>query len=518
MAGATSFPPAASPRRLLAWAMAAVLVTLLAGPAAGARTVAGVRPSATTPDQVWAYGGTLDEAGAGQVAGVQESYEDHTDYAVVLNQTASNATDVELVLTRVLGSAGYFTACYPGCSAPTYEMSGVSQGYEYERAVLDLRTHATVAVNGSAVPAFGLASESLLMAGNLTVHLVWQNLSDPAAPLVEWFNGTTQANTTGLFLPATPLGLAPRAPAAGQSWSSNVTIAENALTNFSGATIYQGDLIPANNSFFAGSSTPIAPAVTVVNGTVDGPASERSLAGDEAITLSPVDGGASLLEGAVLVPTSAYILAAFSSDCDLAQRPCVADAATPELDLDPNATARLGWDAAVSSVSAFALQFNGNSIYDLPDGLPFWPAAVDAAAPRLLAPSAPLTVTGLPIPVEQAEAVQSAVIPSSPQLPIPPPPPPPVRGPTGAGLPSHEERSPGVAAGSLPGAGISAPSGLPAWIPAGVAAIALLALGVGVGVARRRRGRPPSDAASADSEEPRPTEGDGEDDPLGYVW
>jgi hypothetical protein len=497
-----------------------VVALALLGPLVTVGAAVGSHPSFSIPQVAeWAYGGTLEEAGSGEIGGIQATYEDHTNYAVVLNESNVSSTTISLVLTRVMGSAGFFTACYPNCSTPAYKMTGVSLGYEYERAVLVLRSNASVQVNGTAVPAYGLVSERLTMVGNISVGMSWQNLTNASDPLVEQFNATSQDNTTGVFIPANPLGLAPLHPAAGELWSSNVSVQEDALTNFTGATLYQGNLIPANDSTFAGSSTPISPTTTVINGTADGAATEPRLAGDEALALTPVLGGASLLEGVVLVPTSAYIFAAFSSQCDLAQRPCVADAATPELDLDPNATTHLGWDAAVSSISAFALRFDGSSVYDLPDGLPFWPASTIGAQPRGSPLASPTpTVTGLPIPVEQAEAVQSALIPSSPLHPIPPPPPS-IPVPKGPG-PVHGGRSSGTLAGTgpkaLPGSGL----GLPTWA-LGVGVIAAIAGAVVVLLARRRRGRPrpepPGDPSQEGTEEP-PQEAGSENDPLGYVW
>lgn len=518
MAGA----PRAVARR--AWAPLALALALGVTAAGAVPGAAAARLPGSDVGVSWAYGGVVNAARTLTVGAVEVGYSDHSNYAVVLNETASANGTIQLSITRVLGTSGFIAACYPNCSAPIESLWAQSSGYEYEAAELTLVDDARVLVNGTSEPALGLAHETLAMSGNLTVAFLWQNLSVPGAPRSEWFNATTLANTSGNFSAVTPLGLVPAQLADGLAWSSTGSYDANASTSFGGRLAYAGDLLPPSNATeFGGSTVPISPMATALNGSDTGSPADAALAGDAALALTPADDGTNLLEGALLVPTSAYFFAAFASACSLAQRPCIADAATPQLDYDANATAHLGWDAAVSSISAFACWFNASAVEDTPDGSAFWSPATDVAP--ALGPtgdgSAGIAgiIAGVPMPVAQAEAIQEAWHPGS----LGP-------GRSGGGgtaptprPPGHPGRGSGSAAGpngtllpSLPGG-----SGLPEG-PITAAAVAAIggAIVLGLLVAARRRRPPRRPVESEVAIVPVESEGaaDAEGEPMGYVW
>ena len=468
----------------------------------------------------WAYGGTLEAGGSETVGTIQLVYSDHSNYAVLIEERTTNGSTIHLNLTRILATSGWFIACTPNCAAPLYEMQASSHGTEFESAQLVLSSSAAVDAAGTSQPALGLLGESLNLSGNLSVAFSWANRTNAAAPLQEWFNASSLANTTGTFSARTALGLVPTHPIPGSSWNSSAVVDANATTLFAGATGYQGNIVPSNHSEFAGTSIPISPSTLSINGTDRGNSTLPGLSDDRVIALDPSGGGASLLEGMVLVPTSAYLFAGFDSGCDLGQRPCVAIASTPELDFNATATSHLGWDAAVSSVSAFAMRFDPGALGDLPDGAPFWPAGSlpSASTGGAILPAAPLpnTVLGVPIPVSQALALQQAyhppVIHPTPGNQTGPPPttsqyPPAGSGPLGAPIPP-------ASLPRIPGFG----SDLGRVLDGLLGAVALGVLGAGGLAVRRRRAR--SDEAERDGpgEEPPPEDGASGNDPMGYVW
>ncbi|HTT26687.1 MAG TPA: hypothetical protein VMH90_06995 [Thermoplasmata archaeon] len=471
----------------------------------------------------WAYAGTFEHGGTSLVGQVAVGYSDSANYAVVLNQTLSNGSLVELSISRLISTRSYLIACYPNCTDPLAAMTASGVGIEFDTAELELTQEAQVVVNGTVKPALGLQAEQLTLAGNLTVRFSWENFSGPGRPTAEWFNGTTVANTTGEFDASTPLGLLPAALASGQAWNGTGVFAADARTAFSGHTRYQGNLVPANGSEFNGTSVPISPLTVTVNASDAGTPTNRSLAGDAAVAFAPPSGGTSLVEGAVMVPTSAYIAAAFSSGCDAAQRACIGVGATPELDFNASATDHLGWDGAVSAVTAFSLFLGPSAVTDTPDGLPFWPAAAGVTpGAEPASASVPATITGSPVPVPIALSIQHSF--------YPPP------GPNGSSVPpasSHApaDRVPPTLGGRGTG-GTAAPAPpLPAavegagTIPLGalLAGVVLVAaVGVGASALATRRRRPPRrrdpELVEASPADPPPEGGEPPEDPMGYVW
>jgi len=263
----------------------------------------------------------------------------------------------------------------------------------------------------------------------------------------------------------------------------------------------------------------------VVNGSDSGAPANPAVANDTAVAFAPDSGGTSLLEGAVLVPTSAYIAAAFSSSCDAAQRACIGLGATPELDFNASEDDHLGWDAAVSSVSAFSLFLGPSAVLDTPDGLPFWPAGSGVTPLDLsVGPSVPVgtpTVTGSPIPVPIAVSIQHAFYPtpnpngsSGPPnrtVPISP------RSPTSGG-----GREGGGAAPSAPPlpTGASGTPGIPLLdLLGGIIVLAGIGLSTSALAARRRRPPRRRENEPLDPSVDAPAEGgEPSEDPMGYVW
>jgi hypothetical protein len=481
----------------------------------------GVARAATASENpaVWAYGGALENATSVTVGRVALTYIDHSDYAVVLRQGPLVGNSTTLTVTRLLETSGYFIACLPDCGAPQYKVLASSQGTEFETAQLGMDLGAQVRLNGTSAAALGLRSEALTLAGTVSIHFFWENLTDAAHPIREWFNATSLANTTGTFAAADPLGLIPTTIPTNGTWSASSSFDENATTTYSGATAYAGGMIRANTSSFAGTATPISPALTSLGGRNAGASANP---GDRALDLSPSAGGASLLEGAILVPTSAYLSAAFDSDCALAQRPCVAASTTPELDYSGLGPDHLGFDAAVSSVSAFALRFDERAVYDTPNGAPFWPAIAGVPPnPARLSPSVPprvATVAGLPMSVAQAEALQHAFHPpanlSGTIVP-------PIAGSGPVLPPPHGTRGPGGTPPSSEALPVFGVERSPMWTSGTVALAGAIVAGLAVtgAVARRRRIPPPK----PDPPEPTPVpelsnDTAADDDPMGYVW
>jgi hypothetical protein len=499
-----------------------VLLLLLPMPVAAARTP--TRPAGTPAEPIaWAYAGTLEQAGSTVVGQVALGYSDGSNYAVVLNQSGANGSAIELSISRLITTRSYFIACYPNCTDPKDSMTANGVGLEFDTAQLTLTRNASVEVNGTRVSALGLSGENLTLAGNLSVRFSWENYTGRSGYREEWFNATTLANTTGEFNATTPLGLVPSVLSPGERWTGDGAFDAAASTTFSGRSSYQGSLIPANGSEFHGTSVPITPMTVEVNGSDAGTPTDAQLAGDAAVAFAPAPDGTSLLEGAILVPTSAYIAAAFSSDCDEAQRACVGLGATPQLEYNASESAHLGWDAAVSSVSAFSLFLEPAAVLDTPDGLPFWPAAAEAAPTPATVASVPATVTGLPVAVPLAISIQRAFYPTpnpnaSSGNPLPsdgasPRPPTTSGGRLAGGLPGPAAR--------LPVALVGAPGLSSFAILAGVAVLAAVGLGASALAVRRRRAprRKGSDRLDPPPTDEPPTEG-GEppEDPMGYVW
>jgi hypothetical protein len=512
-------------RTPLGLCLPAVAFLLLALPLAQGGATATAVPRETGSSQTaWAYGGTLEYTGTPTVGNISLGYSDTSDYAVVLSQTVPNASTIQLAVSRLITTRAFLIACYPDCASPQYAMTASGTGLEFETAELELTPNATVALaNGSSTSALGLASEQLTLSGNLTVRFSWENYSAAGPAREEWFNATTVANTTGLFTATQALGLVPSAYTPGESWNGSGSFIANATTAFSGASSYQGGLIPSNHSSFNGTAVPRTPMLASVEGTDLGAPSDEVIAQDAAMSLTPSSGGTSLLEGAILVPTSAYLSAAFSSSCDLAQRACTGIGATPQLDLNASQGGHLGWDAAVSSVSAFSLWLDSSAVRDTPDGAAFWPTAAGDQA-RELTPSLPVpaTVTGLPISVQSAESLQRAFHPPNPNGTLPSnstsPPAPPARPPT---LPGPR------AAGGIPPAAPALPIAssvtnvAPVGLLLGTVAIAVGVSATAAALAARRR-RPPRrkalDTLDPPPVEPLPDGTDGAEDPMGYVW
>ncbi|MCI4366924.1 MAG: hypothetical protein L3K08_04150 [Thermoplasmata archaeon] len=474
----------------------------------------------------WAYAGTLEEAGTSVVGNVALGYSDSSNYAVVLNQTTSSGPLIDLSIARLISTRSYIIACYPNCANPVAAMTASGVGYEFDTAQLILTREARVAVGGSSVAALGLLSENLTLTGNLTVRFTWENYSGGGTPRGEWFNATTLANTTGQFTATTPLGLLPLTVTTGENWTGTGVFQAAASTQFVGRSGYAGRLVPSNGSEFNGTSVPISPMTVSINGSDTGTPANAEVAGDAAVAFVPASDHTSLLEGAVIVPTSAYIAASFASSCDEAQRACIGIGATPQLDVNATESDHLGWDAAVSTLSAFSLTLDPSAVLDTPDGLPFWPTAAAVTPPAITAQGPAVdpatTVTGLPIPVPIAVSIQHDFYPTpgpNGSSGVPPP--------TAPARPRYPTSIAGRGSGSpaAPGlpllVGAAGSGGLP-WVPllAGLAVIVGIGLGASTLAARRRR--PPRrrdvDPLDLPPTEPAPEGGEPSEDPMGYVW
>ena len=499
----------------------AVATLLLAAAIPIASEAAPTRPTPATGGLSWAYGGTAEAAQSLSDGNVEIGYTDASNYAVVLNESSDGQGGILLEVTRVLGTSGYFAACYPNCTHPIQSIRATSSGYEFETAVVDLVPNGTVDVNATSVPAMAIAGESLELSGNLTVRFLWSNLSTPGDPHVEWFNGSTRATTNGSFVARQALGLVPAAPTPGEGWNGSGSYATNASTFYEGAIGYQGNMIAPFRTPYAGTVTPISPMAAAIGGYDGGSPKSAAISGDAALSLVPADQDTNVLEGVLLIPNSAYLFAGFSPACDLAQRACLADAATPELDYNASATAHVGLDAAVSSISAFACWFDGTSVGDTPNGNGFWlPASglsptgnrgnvpVSAATVR--------TVTGLPIPVVQAEAIQSAWHPANGSGAVGP-----VAHPNPV-PPAHTDRHPGGPAPGNVGPILALPGTAgAAWaVPLAIGAAGATVVALLLATGRRRRGprRPPESDREVTPATPPEAGGEPSDEPMGYAW
>ncbi len=486
-------------------------------PPAGA-TMIHTAPAGVPP---WAYGGFLAAAGNGEVGQVAVTYNDHTDYAVVLSQINDTPSLLTLTLTRAIGTEGFLAACYPDCTAPEYNLTARSAGAEFENASLTLTREATVAENGTNVSALGLVYESLTLSAQITINLSWQEIASPGGPEGEWFNASSAANSTGAFQMLSPLGLVPATLAANDSWSSEARAEENASVTYGGGWSYAGALLPPSGGTISGQVAPVSPTLLSVAGRDAGPLNSTGLAEDVALSLATTGNGSTLLEGGLLVPNATYRYAGFGGGCDLAQRPCDSNESTPALDYGASDPSHLGWEAASATVAPFSLELTGAGVYDTPNGTAFWPASA-GLPPEPSGPSGSsnvssgLVVQGYPEEVPDAEAVIAALRPA-PTLSVPPT----HRTVAGHafGVPTRTVRGvEGPTLGNLTVLPVpKAPLGTLQLLLLAVAAVGGASLGAAA-VVRRRRGRPPPPEEEPASSAEEPPAEPADEDPLGYVW
>jgi hypothetical protein len=199
----------------MGWLVVAGIATLLAiavAPAmAGSANAAA--PAPATGSNQWAYGGQANATGSLTVNGNSVAWDATLGWTVIFTATNTSNSTVQLEEQRTVGVD--FTTTF---TSPTVSATYTYHGTESDVAFVNLTDAATVTVNGAAVPALGIANESLSLqaAVDQSIHATIAGHSKSG-----WLNVSGTAQGAVSFAPA--LGIVPLNLTGVQTWNSTAT-------------------------------------------------------------------------------------------------------------------------------------------------------------------------------------------------------------------------------------------------------------------------------------------------------
>jgi hypothetical protein len=267
-----------------------------------------VTPSAGSTQTLWAYGAVRNVGYSGTTAGGwQYQWNATFGFSVILNQTNTSATTIELSANRTMGAILQFHYCYPNCQSPKYYGNVTDHVYETLADTANLTTAGSVTENGGSVAAIALNNSASQLRANVTeVSSSYLPLSlGVSQPVVRsHYLGAQVTAQTSLDL-SPSLGILPESLATAQTWSSQASFDAQVAAQYAYYSSYSGPLRTVTVGPLRGNlSTPATGTVTV-NGSFS-PANEFTLGGvaypEVALAIS---GPFALFEGFLLVPRSA---------------------------------------------------------------------------------------------------------------------------------------------------------------------------------------------------------------------
>jgi hypothetical protein len=183
-----------------------------AGPS-GTPAAAGATTSGAYGAQTWAHATAALPNGTMSVHGWFGWY-------VIWSATNTSATTVEFELQRTAAIALFADFCAPDCSAPVLHANLSIRGWVQSYGFVNVTSQASVTeANGSVVPAYGIANESVRAQGNLTESLRVHTTVGGVTRGASSYLAVAALAHVGIRF-GTPLGVVPHNVTGGNAWSS----------------------------------------------------------------------------------------------------------------------------------------------------------------------------------------------------------------------------------------------------------------------------------------------------------
>jgi hypothetical protein len=210
-------------RRTTIWvAVLAACLAVLALPLVTAGASAAPVATGASGTQQWAYGASEWQNTSLTFGNGSLSEKAHFAWAAIYTRTATSNTSHAWEVQQTEAGDLFGQFCSSNCSNANSTRGNLSiQGWEQVATFFNTTSTATVLLNGSLVPAYGVTNESFAIAGNLTESADWSWVSLAGSPeststyFAVALTGTHQIQ----FTPA--LGILPQNVSVGDNWSAN---------------------------------------------------------------------------------------------------------------------------------------------------------------------------------------------------------------------------------------------------------------------------------------------------------
>jgi hypothetical protein len=334
-------------------AVAFLLVLALPALAPGASAATVGTQSNPSPQVQWAYGAET-WANASVTYGNGSTFVIHSYYGwnVVWSATNTSNTTEMLEVERTAGVGVFAEFCAPNCAQPVSQANLTLKAWEKSDGFVNLTRAATVNLNGSAVPAWGILNESGQVRGNLTETLSWQTTRGNGTRSSASYLSVADSGSAQIAF-ATPLGVLPLNVSPGEMWTS--TAAFTASGSWQAAYTFAHTTILGTTSVIRGSpngSVQSSGDVTLVGHDL-GTIVLRNGETTDVVVLA-IAGPFSMHEGLLLVPGPADLLAGGGGQAWSADSAGVATLATDRVDVRVVHGAYVRFDAAGGSYAGSA--------------------------------------------------------------------------------------------------------------------------------------------------------------------
>lgn len=359
-------------------------------------------PAVPAPGTLWAYGAVETVSLQGTSHGWQYSGSAVYGFSVILNQTNTTTTSIELAVNRTMGVLFQVHYCYPDCSSPTYFGNESYHVYETVDATANLSTTGTVYENDTPVAALSLLNSGANLRANVTeTGSSYLRIGGVLGTRSHYLSANVVASSTVYLSPG--LGLFPTTLNSAQSWNSSSQFSSRATADYAYYEAASGPRGAIHFGPFNGNFSVPANGTVGLNGSYS-PTRTVNLGG---VTFPEVAlrvvGPFSVREGFILLPSAADLFGGGNPPWS-AQQNGSASAAMSYLDARATEGDHLGigasqwvYDSTMANPSGSATALSGNSQL--------------AAASTGISDSAPsTTVQGVPEPLATAQSQQGCLL------------------------------------------------------------------------------------------------------------
>ncbi len=323
-------------------------------------------PAVPAPGTLWAYGAVETVSLQGTSHGWQYSGSAVYGFSVILNQTNTTTTSIELAVNRTMGVLFQVHYCYPDCSSPTYFGNESYHVYETVDATANLSTTGTVYENDTPVAALSLLNSGANLRANVTETGSWYlRIGGVLGTRSHYLSANVVASSTVYLSPG--LGLFPTTLNSAQSWNSSSQFSSRATADYAYYEAASGPRGAIHFGPFNGNFSVPANGTVGLNGSYS-PTRTVNLGG---VTFPEVAlrvvGPFSVREGFILLPSAADLFGGGNPPWS-AQQNGSASAAMSYLDARATEGDHLGigasqwvYDSTMANPSGSATALSGNS-------------------------------------------------------------------------------------------------------------------------------------------------------------